>query len=226
MHYRLINIKVEVLTEVYHLNIYMGLIARNVESPSKIFSYQPKGSFKGYAVLQIASKKTDVKPGEIYEFSIPSDEGLKRYIGKVKYVLKNTAILMILGDAKTQRKFNRLVLSNIYLPVGVLVDKKDKPFSGILLDFSLGGFKAKFSQTDFKELKRIYTKSKEPPYTRAIFRFPTDKEVYEVDVIPIRFNDSENSIAFSYTFNEKNKNILKIYEKIMELLKEEEKKKE
>lgn len=210
----------------YALFLNMGLIARNVESPNKIFSYQPKGIFKGYAVLQVVSKKNDIKPGEIYEFSILTDKGLKKYIGKVKYILKNTVILMILGEAKTQRKFNRLVLSNIYLPIGILVEKREKPFAGILIDFSLGGFKAKFSERDFRELKRIYKKSSETPYTRAIFRFPSDKEIYEVDVIPIRFSDGEHSIAFSYTFNEKNRDILKIYEKLIHLIKEEEKNRE
>lgn len=196
----------------------MGLIARHIESPTRIFFYQPKGVYKDYVVLKITSKKTAIKPGELYEFSIPTAEGIKRYIGKVKHIIDDSVILTIVGEASAQRKFNRLVLNKLYIPVGIFVEKEEKPFVGVLRDFSLGGFRAKFSTKDFLKLKKLFSEGKGAPYTRAVFRIPSTKERYEVDVIPIRFNDEDLSVAFSYTFNEKNRNILKIYERLAEEL--------
>jgi len=192
----------------------MGLIARNIETPSKIFFYHPKASYKNYVVLKISSKKGDIKPGEIYEFSLPTDEGIKKYLGKVKHLFGNNIVLTIISETVGGRKFNRLVLKDTYIPVGIFVEKEEKPFVGILRDFSLSGFKVKFSPKDYTALKKIYNEAKAPPYTKALFRIPGEKETYEVDIIPARFDDEENTVAFSYTFNEKNINILKIYEKL------------
>ncbi len=194
----------------------MSLVARHIEIPKKIFFYTPKKLNSKEAILQIISKKENVSIGDYYEFIIPSTKGVEKFIGVVESIDGKTVIVSIKDKAPPQRKFNRLIINRIYIPVGVFIDDLNKSFAGILRDFSLGGFRAQFSKRDFNLFNEICNELGIKPIARAVIKFPNLKECYEVDIIPVRFNEDDFSVGFSYTFNTKNENVLKIYEKIME----------
>lgn len=193
----------------------MSLVARHLEIPKKIFFYIPKKLSSGQAILEVISKKENVSIGDYYEFIVPSPKGIEKFIGVIKSVNGKTVIVSIKDKAPPQRKFNRLIINRIYIPVGIFIDDFDRTFTGILKDFSLGGFRAQFSKKDFDLFQKLCDDLGIKPIARAVVRFPNLKERYEVDIIPVRFNIDDCSIGFSYTFNTKNENVLKIYEKIV-----------
>lgn len=194
----------------------MSWIARHIEIPKRIFFYIPQKVTDKDVFLQVISKKENIKPGDTYEFVIPSTKGVEKYIGTVKELKDDVVVITIKGETPAQRKFSRILLKNIIIPVGIFIENFEKPFTGILKDFSLGGFRAQFSTADFFNFEKLYTGIRGTPMAKAIFRFPNLSETYEVDIVPVRFNHIDHSVGFSFTFNTKNERVLKIYEKIME----------
>ena len=116
----------------------MSWIARHVEIPKKIFFYIPKEVVNNDAYLQVVAKKENIKLGDTYEFVIPGKKGVEKYIGMVKALNNDTVVITIKGETPAKRKFSRILLKDIIIPIGIFIENFEKPFTGILKDFFLG----------------------------------------------------------------------------------------
>jgi hypothetical protein len=192
----------------------MGLVARHREYPDKVFLYLPERIENNTAVLKVVSKKNNVNLNESYEFVIPIEGIPKKFIGVVKEIKGNRIKVELREPASDKRKFNRFAIKKSIIPVGIVAENLNKPVTGILRDISLGGFKIKFSERDFNLLKNYIGGLS----VIAIFRFLNEKDFHmKTDATPIRFDEKEKTVAFTFPFGSDSGNALRIYEKVIKV---------
>ena len=195
----------------------MPWVARHIRKPYIAFFYKPEKLGKDLALLQVVARKENVFNLEPYEFVLPTTHGSEKYIGVIKRVDDDKVVIQIRDKIPERRRFHRLVLDDIYIPVGLIVEGQNKPIVGILKDFSLGGFRAKFSKRDFERLREALSGDYLDQVT-ALFRFPNKKELLKVKAAPVRFDQEREQVGFTFTFSTYNDTVAKIYKNLLKLM--------
>jgi hypothetical protein len=191
----------------------MVWIARADKNPKQIFLYLPKKVEKDMAILKILSKEKNISPQQSYEILLPVEGTLQQFIGIVEEFKNSQLVVKLKTPVCNRRKFNRLKVKSAVIPIGIFLEDREKPITGFLIDISLGGFKVKISPKDFQTLKES---AYQTPLL-VVFRLLEDNFIAKTLATPIRFDEKEKTVAFTFPFGSDSGNALRIYEKVIKV---------
>ena len=191
----------------------MAWIARADKNPKQIFFYIPQKVENNRAILKITGKRGNISPQQGYEIVLPIEGTLQQFIGIVEEVKNSQLVVKLKTPVRNRRKFNRLKVKSTVIPIGIFLEDREKPITGFLIDISLGGFKVKISPKDFQTLKE----SDYQTPLLVVFRLLEDNFIAKTLATPIRFDEKEKTVAFTFPFGSDSGNALRIYEKVIKV---------
>jgi hypothetical protein len=190
----------------------MVWIARSDKNPEKKFFYIPQKVEKDRAILKIVGKDGNISAQQGYEIFLPVEGTLQKFIGTVEEIKNSQLVVKIKPFVRNRRKFNRIKLTETVVPIAIFIDRNQKPITGLLEDISLGGFKVKISPNGMEALKKVENQN---PVT-VLFRLLNENDlIIKTFAIPVRFDEKDNTVAFTFSFRADNGNVLKVYESIL-----------
>lgn len=180
-------------------------IAHEVDNPTHIFFYKPIEIGTNVLKAKILDDyKIDFDKS--YQFYFNSGGATFSFLTKpIEKIGEDTYSFLIKEGWIELRRYPRLKTENLDIKVSV------KGLRGKLVDFSLGGCRAKFEYTLPKSLLTANT-----PRVFTNIYLPGEEKPLNLWVKVVSVNPSRNEISCEFTFRDEK--ILRIYKKIVELL--------
>lgn len=186
-------------------------IAHEADNPSHIFFYKPIEVGTNILKAKILDDY-EIDFNKFYQFYFNSGGATFSFLTKpIEKIGKDTYAFLIKEGWIELRRYPRLKTEDLNIKVSV------KGLRGKLIDFSLGGCRAKF---DYAVPKSLTTAAAPRVFTNIYF--PGEEEPLSLWVKIVSVNPSRNEISCEFTL--KDEKVLRIYKKIVELLQKKDKK--